>query len=284
MTISHWKLRAQICACILGYGVYSPDVILALILRLVDKNEIVRNIALKTLAHFGITTKQSLCNAMIMVGLIASTKKDGGDYLDVLLAEIFKKERARVQTTIASAKTWASGSAKFVALRPEEQPFSDETVRAPRAPFSSKSENKHWKSGGGDRAKLKALMNAEFLNAQIMPKVAAKSASLMRSEEQARAKSGLRPLSVGVPRDPLGQRLLRSPYTTSAERDRKPRITLSAAMASVRPLTAGSLSAAAKSKSRPQSAYVSDFIVARKIGSGSQKSVQHVISDRKQFK
>jgi hypothetical protein len=282
----HWKLRAQICACILGYGLYSPDVILALILRLVDKNEIVRNVALKTLAHFGITTKQSLCNAMIMVGLISKEKEKGEDYLDILLAELYEKERVHVKQSIENARKWVAGSSKFEGLRPVEIPYSEETARAPRSQFSARIEiaNRHWKSGGGDRLKLKSLMNAGIINAQKTRPQTSKSASLMRSEQQTSARSGLRPLNDDFQRPPLGQRLLRSPYTTSAEKDRRPaRISLSAAMASVRPLTAGSLSAAAKSKSRPQSAYVAHFLVERKVGCGTQKFVEHVISDRKVF-
>jgi hypothetical protein len=286
MTNCHWKVRAQICACILGYGIYSPEVILALILRLVDKNEIVRNVALKTLAHFGITTKQSLTNAMIMVGLLPKKKESMGDYLDVLLAELHKKERVLVKQSIKNARDWASTSHAFQPLCPLELPFSEETARAPRSQFSARNQvaNRHWKSGGGDRLKLQSIMNADIMNAVVMKTQSSKSASLMRSEAQARARSGLRPIADDVIRAPLEQRLLRSPYTTSAEMDKRPRISLSAAMASVRPLTAGSLSAAARSKSRPQSAYVASFLVERKVGCGRMEDVQHVISDRKSFK
>ncbi|KAJ3120366.1 hypothetical protein HK098_004661 [Nowakowskiella sp. JEL0407] len=78
------NVRAQVCANLVGYGFYHLDLIHALILRLSDKDENVRNTAKKCLAVYGINSREALREAMIQLRMfVPKTPRTKQSYLDV---------------------------------------------------------------------------------------------------------------------------------------------------------------------------------------------------------
>ncbi|KAJ1544192.1 hypothetical protein HK096_007802, partial [Nowakowskiella sp. JEL0078] len=87
------EVRAQVCASLIGYGFYHLELIHALILRLNDKVDFVRNTAMKCLATYGINSKDSLRIAMIQLHMIIPKSNVGirKSYLDTLLYQLQEK-------------------------------------------------------------------------------------------------------------------------------------------------------------------------------------------------
>ncbi|TPX35930.1 hypothetical protein SmJEL517_g01761 [Synchytrium microbalum] len=93
---THWKVRATCCAHILAFGIWSAEVIAALIGRLQDSEEKVREIAVKALIKIGINTTDALRATLERLGArhlnpnldICSTYVP----LDILLAKISREK------------------------------------------------------------------------------------------------------------------------------------------------------------------------------------------------
>ncbi|KAJ3290398.1 WD repeat-containing protein 87 [Rhizoclosmatium sp. JEL0117] len=101
MNDPRWEVRAQFATALGAYKVNHPDIILALIARLKDENEMVQKAVKNSLAIFGISSKESLRNAMAGMGLIPSLNRkqqiQSSDRLDVLLEQLrLRAEAERV--------------------------------------------------------------------------------------------------------------------------------------------------------------------------------------------
>ncbi|KAJ3344555.1 WD repeat-containing protein 87 [Entophlyctis luteolus] len=80
-----WQVRAQIAANLSAYRVRHPEILTALISTLGDENDVVRKAVKSTLATFGVSSKESLKNAMAELGMLPPVVKVvGEDWLDVL--------------------------------------------------------------------------------------------------------------------------------------------------------------------------------------------------------
>ncbi|KAJ3069701.1 WD repeat-containing protein 87 [Podochytrium sp. JEL0797] len=64
MNDESWQVRAQLSSNMAAYNINHPDIVMALIGRLTDKNVNVKNAAMNSLATFGISSKEAFRNAM----------------------------------------------------------------------------------------------------------------------------------------------------------------------------------------------------------------------------
>ncbi|KAI9349467.1 hypothetical protein DFJ73DRAFT_796190, partial [Zopfochytrium polystomum] len=89
----NWQFRAQTCINLGAYKIFHTDIIFSLIGRLRDRSEAVRKAARRSLAEFGITSRDSLRNIMIHMKLVEGRDdKDHYNRLDVLLERLQNNE------------------------------------------------------------------------------------------------------------------------------------------------------------------------------------------------
>ncbi|KAJ3069526.1 WD repeat-containing protein 87 [Podochytrium sp. JEL0797] len=72
MNDESWQVRAQLSSNMAAYKINHPDIVMALIGRLTDKNVNVKKAAMNSLATFGISSKEALRNAMGALGVFMS--------------------------------------------------------------------------------------------------------------------------------------------------------------------------------------------------------------------
>ncbi|KAI9145151.1 hypothetical protein BKA69DRAFT_1035792 [Paraphysoderma sedebokerense] len=74
-----WQVRAQICENLSRYGLHHLEILFALICRLSDDNEIVRSRAMDSLEFFGVNSRSSLKEAMLLLGMIVEDGTSSSD-------------------------------------------------------------------------------------------------------------------------------------------------------------------------------------------------------------
>ncbi|KAJ3386033.1 WD repeat-containing protein 87 [Lobulomyces angularis] len=268
MNDSSWKVRAQITSCILGYGVYSPEVIVAVICRLADQNRIVRKIALQNLTYFGVTTKLSLKNTMIMVGLLTANddSKYSSTYLDRLLAQLKEARKWEIKSQLQQVKYWLGGlNMKTDAELLREAGYSDHLaelystldekefhgeksnivdivggVFSEKKGFNSSTSNSH-----GKNYSLFLKKNQLLKNSKYMEFVDQLKNSPYRNGNSVKKKNSYK----------------KGENVKSEIKRQVVQVNLTKELKKLRPFTAGSISAAGKN--RPQSAIVADLIIPR---------------------
>ncbi|KAJ3029457.1 WD repeat-containing protein 87 [Rhizophlyctis rosea] len=92
-----WQVRSQLCNNIMAYGIFHPDILLALICRLADQHELVRKCAMTALARFGVINQSTLRDAMIQVGMLPKMKDQGGGYVPYLDAKHASQTHAQLE-------------------------------------------------------------------------------------------------------------------------------------------------------------------------------------------
>ncbi|KAI8806100.1 hypothetical protein BJ742DRAFT_870659 [Cladochytrium replicatum] len=115
----NWQVREQMCASLVGYGFYHPDLIMALIQRLHDEHPNV--------------SKESLKSAMVHLRMVPS---DGSYFhysiLDRLLRELEHAQRMRVMDRNQFIRIWLSRVDKKCTQLTTRPPSSFVTLVAPR--------------------------------------------------------------------------------------------------------------------------------------------------------
>ncbi|KAI8613672.1 hypothetical protein BC830DRAFT_1082509 [Chytriomyces sp. MP71] len=102
-----WQVRTQVAANLAAYRVKHPEIMLALISKLSDKNEAVRRAVKNALATFGVSSKESLRNAMIELHMIPSTlKSPSEDWLEVLLTRMRRHRAHSLASNNSAIEKW----------------------------------------------------------------------------------------------------------------------------------------------------------------------------------
>ncbi|KAI8823377.1 uncharacterized protein EV422DRAFT_565327 [Fimicolochytrium jonesii] len=110
-----WQVRAQLCCNVGQYGVAGDgmeEVIAALMGRLGDRVEYVRQVALRSLATFGINNKMDLHAAMVRCGLLPATVPPADDImLNMMLLIQLQKRNDTYQDITQGVVAWLSSVA-----------------------------------------------------------------------------------------------------------------------------------------------------------------------------
>ncbi|KAJ3232785.1 WD repeat-containing protein 87 [Chytriomyces hyalinus] len=102
-----WEVRGQLATNLAAYRINHPEIMLALISRLNDKSEAVRRAVKNALATFGVSSKESLRNAMIELHMIPATKRThGSDGLEAFLLRIQQIQSRRFNSRFDAIEKW----------------------------------------------------------------------------------------------------------------------------------------------------------------------------------
>ncbi|TPX65902.1 hypothetical protein CcCBS67573_g07987 [Chytriomyces confervae] len=102
-----WEVRGQLATNLAAYRINHPEIMLALISRLNDKSEAVRRAVKNALATFGVSSKESLRNAMIELHMIPATKRtQGSDGLEGFLQRIQQNQSRRFNSRNDAVEKW----------------------------------------------------------------------------------------------------------------------------------------------------------------------------------
>ncbi|KAI9190859.1 uncharacterized protein BJ171DRAFT_605914 [Polychytrium aggregatum] len=103
-----WQVRAQITSNLVGYEIYHPEIIFALICRLDDKNDAVRKAALTSLMHFGINSRENLQKTMVSLGLMkrSGAAATGVPHLRKLHDELNTQHRQKYSQKLSLIRDW----------------------------------------------------------------------------------------------------------------------------------------------------------------------------------
>ncbi|KAJ3116727.1 WD repeat-containing protein 87 [Physocladia obscura] len=108
---NQWQVRAQIATNLGAYKINHPEITLALMSKLNDENGMVRKAALNSLAVFGISSKESLRNAMVDLALLKIDSKQVSkyDWLDELIYRLRKSLEETKLKLKAEILLWKDG-------------------------------------------------------------------------------------------------------------------------------------------------------------------------------
>ncbi|KAJ3300052.1 hypothetical protein HDU76_006168, partial [Blyttiomyces sp. JEL0837] len=104
-----WQFRSQICFNLAKYKIHHPDILYALVARLSDKHPMVRRAAKKSLATFGVDSREALRSLMSTLNMLKNVRQKGEDkstWLDILLARMQKRLQSEIAETNLVISRW----------------------------------------------------------------------------------------------------------------------------------------------------------------------------------
>ncbi|KAJ1544980.1 hypothetical protein HK405_008247 [Cladochytrium tenue] len=120
-----WQFRTQTCRSLGAYRIYHLDIIFALLGRLKDSVESVRNAALRSLATFGIVSSESLRYIMVRMKMIdGKVEKSHRDWLDDMLDSLNFERGLELSDSMDLVERWRRKIDRLIQGRQFQRPPS----------------------------------------------------------------------------------------------------------------------------------------------------------------